>query len=311
VGVGTSLRYLTNEGKVLWSKCSGCRDKFTIFNKWRGSSTKDKRNKNRLHSFFHGKVSATVSLSSGFTLLLSSNYSIWNCNALNFQKNFLPKVLVMRYGSGSGCNNKLIRPDPYREPCPSLSTYYSHETVPLNYSWVSVTFWCWSGSPDPYLWLMDPKPDPTPDPTPFFIDFKDTKKKIFFFIFFLISCWQALHLQSKKFNFLLNFVLKNLILQALFQSAQHIYEKREGSGAGSVPLTKGSRSGRPKNMRIWFPIRIHNTGWRRTCLAPTPTRKPGGTRPKGSRPFFCSSTSFRATTIGFRMPKKPKYYRTK
>jgi hypothetical protein len=42
------------------------------------------------------------------------------------------------------------------------------------------------------------------------------------------------------------------ILQALFQSAQHIYEKREGSGAG-----------RPKNMRILrirFRNRIPNTG---------------------------------------------------
>jgi hypothetical protein len=39
-------------------------------------------------------------------------------------------------------------------------------------------------------------------------------------------------------------------LQALFQSAQHINEKREGSG--SVPLTNGSGSAsrRPKNMRM-------------------------------------------------------------
>jgi hypothetical protein len=43
-------------------------------------------------------------------------------------------------------------------------------------------------------------PDPTPDPTPFFIDFKDAKK-IFCLIFFLITCPQAHHLQSKKFNF--------------------------------------------------------------------------------------------------------------
>jgi hypothetical protein len=44
----------------------------------------------------------------------------------------------------------------------------------------------------------------------------------------------------------------NFILQALFQSTQHLYEKREASGAGygSVPLTNGSGSGRPKNMRI-------------------------------------------------------------
>jgi hypothetical protein len=50
--------------------------------------------------------------------------------------------------------------------------------------WGSVTFWCGSGSPDPYLLLMDQ--DPTPDPSPFFVEFKDTKK-IIFFIFFLIT----------------------------------------------------------------------------------------------------------------------------
>jgi hypothetical protein len=48
------------------------------------------------------------------------------------------------------------------------------------------------------------------------------------------------------------------ILQALLQSSQHIYEKREGSGAryglgsgsGSAPLTNESGSGRPKNIGI-------------------------------------------------------------
>jgi hypothetical protein len=35
-------------------------------------------------------------------------------------------------------------------------------------------------------------------------------------------------------------VLQIFILQALFQSSQHLYEKREGSG--SVPLTNGSES---------------------------------------------------------------------
>ncbi len=33
------------------------------------------------------------------------------------------------------------------------------------------------------------------------------------------------------------------ILHALFQSAQHLYEKRKGSGAGCVPLTNGAGSG--------------------------------------------------------------------
>jgi hypothetical protein len=45
--------------------------------------------------------------------------------------------------------------------------------------WGSVTFWCGSGSADPYLWLMDPDPYPTLDPTSFFSDFKDAKKNIF------------------------------------------------------------------------------------------------------------------------------------
>jgi hypothetical protein len=48
----------------------------------------------------------------------------------------------------------------------------------------------------------------------------------------------------------------NFILQALFQSAQHIYEKKEGSG-----------SGRPNNMRILrirFQIGIPNTAWHKS-----------------------------------------------
>jgi hypothetical protein len=67
---------------------------------------------------------------------------------------------------------------------------------------------------------------------------------------------QANYLQSKKFNFMLKFYVKNFILQALFQSAQHICEKREGSGGGAGTLTNGTGSRRSKNMRI----RIPNTG---------------------------------------------------
>ncbi len=53
-------------------------------------------------------------------------------------------------------------------------------------------------------------------------------------------------------------------MQAIFQSAHHIYEKMEGYEArsGSAPLTNRSGSRRPKNMRFWiqFQIRIPNTG---------------------------------------------------
>jgi hypothetical protein len=47
-------------------------------------------------------------------------------------------------------------------------------------------------------------------------------------------------------------------LQALFQFAQHLYEKREGSG--SIPLTYGSGSVRAKKTCIRLRIQIPNTG---------------------------------------------------
>jgi hypothetical protein len=80
---------------------------------------------------------------------------------------------------------------------------------------------------DPWHFGADPNPDPDPPirtsdqlirirlqlrirPTPFFIDFKDAKR------------------------------------DAIFQSAQHLYEKREGSG--SILLTNGFVSGGPKTL---------------------------------------------------------------
>ncbi len=62
-------------------------------------------------------------------------------------------------------------------------------------------------------WHFGADPDPTPDPTPFFIDFKDAKRKSYFF---LITCPQAHHLQSKKFNFLLTCSLKMLFCRHYF-----------------------------------------------------------------------------------------------
>jgi hypothetical protein len=68
----------------------------------------------------------------------------------------------------------------------------------------SMTFWCVSGIVPPDL-----------DPTPFFSKFKDAKKLFPFSSYFF------------------------LILYALFQSAQPLYEKSERSGPGFVPLTNG------------------------------------------------------------------------
>jgi hypothetical protein len=48
-------------------------------------------------------------------------------------------------------------------------------------------------------------------------------------------------------NFLQIFLIipAGTLSSALFQSAKHLYEKREGAGSGCVPLPNGSRSGRP------------------------------------------------------------------
>ncbi len=55
---------------------------------------------------------------------------------------------------------------------------------------------------------LAPDPDPTPDPTLLFSLILRIQKK--FSYFFLITCPQAHHLQSEKFNFLLEFCVKIL-----------------------------------------------------------------------------------------------------
>jgi hypothetical protein len=99
--------------------------------------------------------------------------------------------------------------------------------------WGPVTFWCGSGSPDPYLCLMDP--DPISDPTTFFIDFKDAKK-IFFSYFFLITYPQAHHLQTKKFNF-----LQRLCVQILFCRHYFSLLRRKGN-MDPDPDPRGSKT---------------------------------------------------------------------
>jgi hypothetical protein len=82
--------------------------------------------------------------------------------------------------------------------------------------------------------------------------FKDVKK-IMFSIFFSDLPTGTLS-SLLKINFFAKILRKNPVLQALFH-------KREGSGAGSVTLTNGSGSWRPRNMRI-LRIRIPNTGYK-------------------------------------------------
>jgi hypothetical protein len=69
--------------------------------------------------------------------------------------------------------------------------------------------------------------DPTLDPTPFFSDFKVAKKK--FLSYNLPTGTLSSVLKIKFFD---KIMCLNFILQALFRSAQHLYEKREGSGSG-------------------------------------------------------------------------------
>jgi hypothetical protein len=103
---------------------------------------------------------------------------------------------------------------------------------------------CQSGTPDPYLWLMDP--DPIPDPTPFFINVKDAKKFFFIFFYNLPSAHRHIIFMSKKLNFLLQFCIK-----ILFCSQLNTFMRKRDSYLWLVdpdpepggPKTCGSRSG--------------------------------------------------------------------
>ncbi len=72
---------------------------------------------------------------------------------------------------------------------------------------------------------MDPFLDPTPDPAIFFSDLKIGKK--FLFIFFSYNLPAGTLSSVLKIKFFVKILCFNFILQALFQSAQHLYEKRK------------------------------------------------------------------------------------
>jgi hypothetical protein len=91
--------------------------------------------------------------------------------------------------------------------------------------------------------------DMGPNPTPFFsarlslIEFRIKNILIHEISFKIVK------LPYVKIKFLARQILYlNLILQVLFQSDQRLYEKKEGSG--SVYLTNGSGSERPKPLTV-------------------------------------------------------------
>ncbi len=93
----------------------------------------------------------------------------------------------------------------------------------------------------------------------------DAKKFIFKYFLMKFKSFKIVKILMIKIKYLARKVLYyNFIFQLLFQSAQHSYEKREGSGSDPDPylwvVTNGSGcgSGRPKNIQF-LRIRIRNT----------------------------------------------------
>ncbi len=129
--------------------------------------------------------------------------------------------------------------------------------------WWYVSFWCGSGSSDPYLWLMDPDPDPPLHPTPFFSDFKDAN---FFHIFFLQLQLTLRHIVFSLTNLIFAKILCSHIFFASIISVRSTPLWEKGRIRISDWLT-GSGFGRHKNMwilriRIWFGIRLLNTNFK-------------------------------------------------
>ncbi len=106
----------------------------------------------------------------------------------------------------------------------------------------------WHFGADPYLWLMDP----------FFSDFKDTKKNSYFF---LKLARRHTISSLKNLIYCKNFVLKFFFYQHYFSPLNTFMGKGKDSepDPDPYPLTYRSGAGKPKNMQIWFRIRIPNT----------------------------------------------------
>ncbi len=113
-----------------------------------------------------------------------------------------------------------------------------------------MAFWGGSGSGDPCLWLMDPDPDPSTFSS---LTSKMPAKNKFFNTIFSAYDFLKLHLHH----------FSNIKFQKESQNSRnqgfsyYFCMMIEGSGSGSIPLTSGSGSWRPKN--TWIRIRIRNT----------------------------------------------------
>jgi hypothetical protein len=122
----------------------------------------------------------------------------------------------------------------------------------------STTFLRGSGSADPCLWLMDPDPDHGSGSCNFC--HWPWQQKIFYTICFACYFLKVhLHYFSKTKS---QKESQNSRIQGF---SYYFCMMIEGSGSGSIPLTSGSGSGRPKN--TWIPwIRIRNTASNPTYL---------------------------------------------
>jgi hypothetical protein len=103
--------------------------------------------------------------------------------------------------------------------------------------WGSVTFWYGSGSEDPYLWLTDPDPA---RPSRWQLN-----KSFFYLVFLYYFLKLHLHHFSK-----IKVIKKSQNIRNEGFSYYFLLEERR-SGAGAVPGTNGSGSGRAKKFESY------------------------------------------------------------
>jgi hypothetical protein len=104
---------------------------------------------------------------------------------------------------------------------------------------------------DPWHFGVDP------DPANFIIDLQDANKNKFFKTIFSAYYFLKVHLHHFS-----KIKSQKQSLNSRNQGFPYYFCMMiEGSGSGSIPLTNGSGSGRPKNMCIRW-IRIRNTAYR-------------------------------------------------